>query len=205
MKIDLSHPPSAVGAVPWNEAEDETLLQAIAAGGDRAAFAELFHRYAGRIKGFLIRIGSPADQAEEGAQEVMVAIWRQAARFDPAKAGAATWIYTIARNKRIDLIRRATRPAPCPNDPHFEPEPEPSSECQLSGAERDARVRAAMLSLPDGQRMVIRLAFFAGLSHAEIAEELSLPIGTVKSRLRLSFTKLREALGAGFAQELVDD
>lgn len=189
----------------WAACEDEALLLAVAADGDRAAFAELFGRYAGRIKGFLIRAGAPESQAEEAAQEVMVNVWRRAETFDPAKAGAATWIFSIARNKRIDLLRRAARADFDPDDPLLQPETVASAEDGLSGSERDARVRRAIAALSAEQVEVVRLAFFAGLSHAEIAEQMSLPLGTVKSRLRLAFVRLRDDLGQGFTEELHDD
>lgn len=184
---------------------DEALLAAIAARAERAAFAELFRRFAGRIKAFIIRAGTSPDMAEEVAQEVMVTVWRKAAAFDPAKASAATWIYTIARNRRIDLHRRESRPEPDPEDPLFRPETEDSAERRLASADRDGRLRAALSDLPGEQIEVLQLAFFAGLSHSEIAVRLDMPLGTVKSRLRLSFVRLRGALGEGFSAELVDD
>ncbi|MCL5776012.1 sigma-70 family RNA polymerase sigma factor [Limibaculum sp. FT325] len=192
-------------ATPLAGAPDEALILAIAAHRSREAFAALFGRYAGRVKAFLLRSGASHDEAEDGAQEVMVTLWRRAETFDPALAGAATWIFTIARNKRIDMMRRARRPAPDPEDPHFRPDDEAGAETRLSGRERDARVRAALARLSEDQLTVVRLAFFAGLSHAEIAERLETPLGTVKSRLRLSFRRLRDELGESFAEELRDD
>lgn len=181
---------------------DEALIDRIASASDRAAFTELFGRYAGRIKAFLIRSGAAHDEAEEGAQEVMVTLWRRARQFDAEKAAASTWIYTIARNKRIDMLRRARRAEPDPSDPLYAPDPEPGAEASYSGLERDARVRAALAGLSEDQLAVVRLAFFAGLSQSEIAERLETPLGTVKSRLRLSFRRLRETLGDEFAVEL---
>ncbi|MEM1276209.1 MAG: sigma-70 family RNA polymerase sigma factor [Pseudomonadota bacterium] len=186
------------------ELSDEALLRRVAEQNDRAAFSQLFQRYAGRIKAFLIRAGAHREEAEEGAQEVFVALWRRAETFDPTKAGATTWIYTIARNKRIDMLRRARRAEPDISDPLFVPDDIESSETLVAGVDRDARVRAAILALPDDQRAVIRLAFFAGLSHAEIAQQLEAPLGTVKSRLRLSFARLRDELGSEFSLELMD-
>lgn len=184
---------------------DEALMEAIAAVADRAAFAELYGRFAGRVKGFLIRGGMAPDSAEEIAQEVMVTVWRKAKQFDAEKASAATWIYTIARNRRIDHVRKARRPEPDAKDPAFHPEPDATPEEKMAGADRDALVRKAMAELSREQSEVVRLAFFAGLSHGEIAAHLNAPLGTVKSRLRLSFQRLRDALGTGFAEELVDD
>lgn len=187
------------------EQADEALLTAIAVHADRAAFAELFQRFAGRVKGFLIRSGAAPEQAEEVAQEVMVTVWRKAASFDPARAGASTWIYTIARNRRIDFFRKETRPEPDPTDPAFQPEPEADPARKVAASERDAIVRAALDALNEDQREVVRLAFFAGLSHGEIAERLGAPLGTVKSRLRLAFVRLRGELGDAFSMELSDE
>lgn len=192
-------------AEPDPSPTDEALLRAIAVAEDRAAFVALFHRYAGRVKGFLMSNGTDPGLAEEAAQEVMIALWRRAPLYDPEKASAATWIFTIARNKRIDLVRRANRPAPDGADPAFHPEPAACGETALAGAERDALVRAAVAALPGEQIDVVRLAFFGGLSHGDVAEKLGLPLGTVKSRLRLAFGRLRGTLGAQFAQELHDD
>jgi RNA polymerase sigma-70 factor (ECF subfamily) len=185
--------------------EDEALIARIARAADREAFAALFRRYAGRVKGFLIQAGAEPGLAEEAAQEVMVALWRRASLYDPARASAATWIFTIARNKRIDLARRSARPLPEPEAPEMQPEPAPSAEDELAGVRRDARVRDAIAALPPDQLEAVRLAFFAGLSHGEIAEALGVPLGTVKSRLRLAFGRLRERLGEDFARELHDD
>lgn len=184
---------------------DEDLLAAIAERADRGAFAELFERYAGRIKAFLMKSRTDPGTAEEIAQEVMVTVWRKAASFDRSKASAATWVYTIARNRRIDHLRKQARPEPDPADPHFQPEPEVSAERAVANAARDTRVREALAALTEEQREVVQLAFFSGLSHGEIAEELGAPLGTVKSRLRLSFARLRGELGTEFAGELADD
>ena len=188
-----------------NGATDEELLLAIARDADRSAFAALFRRFAGRLKGFLIKGGAQDDVAEEIAQDVMVTVWRKAKSFDPTKAGAATWIFTIARNRRIDHLRRAGRPEPTADDPAFVPEPEPTPERVMEGEDRDKRVRDALARLTKDQREVVQLAFYGGLSHGEIAAHLQAPLGTVKSRLRLSFAHLRGELGTGFVQELVDE
>ena len=188
------------------EAEDDIgLVRAIAERGDKAAFSRLFGRFAGRVKGFLIKGGTPADLAEEIAQEVLITVWRKAAQFDPAKASVATWIYTIARNRRIDHARRANRPEPDPDDPQFQPDPEPDPARQFADGARDETVRAALEALAPEQREIVHLSFFAGLSHGEIAAHLQLPLGTIKSRLRLSFARLRGELGPDFAEELRDD
>lgn len=198
--------PAAPSARPdWDEASDEQLLAAIAGSGDRTAFVALFGRYAGRIKAFLIRSGASETMAEEAAQEVMIQLWRRAGSFDPGKAKAATWIFTIARNKRIDLIRRDARAAQAPDEPTAEVDPAPAAETVMADQARDAQVREAIAALPPDQLEVVRRAFFVEQSHSDIAAELDLPLGTVKSRLRLAFRRLRDSLGPAFQMELLDD
>ena len=190
--------------VAYAQMADGDLL-CLVAEEDRSAFAELFRRFAGRIKAFLLRWGMPGDQAEEVAQEVMVAIWRRADSFDPAKAAASTWIFAIARNRRIDLIRKTARREPDPEDPLFERDPDPDGMVLLSLQERQRIIREAIQELPQDQQDVLRIAFFEGLSHGECAEALDVPLGTVKSRIRLAFRKLREALGEDFVEEQLND
>ncbi len=179
---------------PQTAASDAQLLLGIA-GRDRAAFAALFHRYAGRIKAYMLRSGASVQDADEIAQEVMVSIWRRAASYDPLRAAASTWIYAIARNRRIDMLRRARRPVPDPQDPLFQPDPEPDGLDQITANERDEQVRAGLAGLSAEQRGVLVAAFYDGLSHGEIAARLDLPLGTVKSRMRLAFRHLRGVLG----------
>ncbi|MEM9725798.1 MAG: sigma-70 family RNA polymerase sigma factor [Pseudomonadota bacterium] len=196
---------SSDGGFQCDAASDDTLIRRIAERRDRAAFVEIFNRYGRRIKGYMIRAGASAEQAEEAAQEALLAVWRRAETFDPTRASAPAWIFAIARNKRIDLIRRASRFEPDePDDPSLRPDPPQPAEAVVAGDARDQAVRAALADLNDDQRMVISLAFYDGCAHSEIAERLQLPLGTVKSRLRLAFGKLRAALGADFQDELLD-
>lgn len=183
---------------------DAQLLARIATG-DKAAFAEIFNRYAVRIKAFIMRGGTVSDDADEIAQEVLVTVWRKAHQFDETKAGASTWIFAIARNRRIDLIRRRARPEPDPEDPLFQPAAEPTGIEALSAQQMADRVREGVAQLPADQRMVVRAAFYDGLSHAEIATLFDLPLGTVKSRIRLSFKHLRGVLGDEMAGVFLDD
>lgn len=173
--------------------ETELLLRV--AQQDKGAFAALFESVGPKVKGYLIRQGAPAAAAEEITQEVMLTIWRKAGLFDPGKAGALTWIFVIARNLRIDSLRRersTTTYGATPPDAADEDALSPSDA--VSGAERDERVRAALECLSGDQREVIRRSFFENEPHSTIAEALDLPLGTVKSRLRLAMTKLRERL-----------
>lgn len=171
------------------------MLRSVADHGDRAAFEVLFHYFAPRLRAYMRRLGSNAEQAEELAQESMVNVWRRAAQYDPAKATPATWIFTIARNLRIDAFRREGRPELDPDDPALQPEPEMAPDSAFSARWDGARVQAAMATLPPEQLEVIRLSFFEDDSHAEMANRLGIPLGTVKSRLRLAMQRLREALG----------
>ncbi|MEO1292857.1 MAG: sigma-70 family RNA polymerase sigma factor [Pseudomonadota bacterium] len=171
---------------------------------DAAAFAELFQRYGQKVKAFMIRAGTAVDDADEIAQDVLVTVWRKAHLFNAEKAAASTWIYTIARNRRIDLIRRRARPEPDPEDPLFRPDPEPTGLEALSDQQLAVRMREGLKTLPDEQREVLRLTFFDGMTHAEAAMHLSLPIGTVKSRIRLAFGHLRTELGEDLVDLLID-
>ena len=189
-----------------DQQSDEALLNRIAVHRDKAAFVMIFDRYGARIKGYMIKSGADAPMAEEAAQEALLAVWRKASLFDPARATAPAWIFAIARNKRIDLIRRAARFEPAEEpDPSTLQDPERPAEEIFAGQERDQAVRAALDELSPDQKEVVRLAFYEGRPHSEIAELLGLPLGTVKSRLRLAFGKLRTALGADFRDELWDD
>lgn len=170
------------------------LLKKVAADADRTAFTELFDHFAPRVKAYLMRLGAMPGQAEDLAQDVMVTVWRKAGQFDDRQASASTWIFTIARNRRIDSIRRARRPEIDPNDPLFVPDPEPQADAVLVTAEREDRLRAAMAKLTDDQRALLAQAFYDGKSHSEIAAATNLPLGTVKSRLRNIFGKLRGML-----------
>ncbi len=176
-----------------DEAAD--LIEAIAARQDKVAFASLFRHYTPRVKAFLMRGGSDAETAQEVAQEALIMVWRKAASFDRGKASAATWIYTIARNKRIDVARRTNRPAIETEDwlTVFAPEAEDADKSVLAG-QTYRRVEELLGGLSADQLLVIRKAFFEDKTHTVIAEELGLPLGTVKSRIRLALGRLREAL-----------
>ncbi|MCI4660355.1 MAG: sigma-70 family RNA polymerase sigma factor [Neomegalonema sp.] len=181
---------------------DEELLRRIAEDRDRVAFAQLFNRYGGKIKAYMMRKGGSGDLAEEAMQEAMLAIWRRADSFNPGVASPAAWIFTIARNKRIDLIRRMAKPELDSEDPDLQPEPPEPVDSALYAQQRDAALREALPSLSQEQLEIVRLAFYDGLTHAQIGEKLGLPLGTVKSRLRLAFGRLRAALGAQFRDEI---
>ena len=172
------------------------LIRDVAACKDRGAFKLLFDYFAPRIKGFLLRTGSSPAEAEEIAQDTMIAVWCKAEKFDPVTTGVAAWIFTIARNLRIDALRKAQRSERMLRDVELEYAPEPAESAEMvMGRRQDAsRVEFALRQLPSEQSEVIRLSFMDGQAHADIAEFLGLPLGTVKSRLRLGMKRLRELL-----------
>jgi RNA polymerase sigma-70 factor (ECF subfamily) len=174
--------------------EQARLAARVAQARDRKAFAELFDYFAPRLKGYLQKLGLEPGAAEEIVQEVMIVLWHKADLFDPQKSSLATWLYRVARNRRIDAARRMSTRNLDEDDPTLQPEPAEEPGPALDARVRDERVRAAMADLPDDQRETVRLAFFVGLSHSEIAERIGLPLGTVKSRIRLAFGRLRRAL-----------
>lgn len=171
------------------------LMARIARDRDREAFAALFEHYAPRIKAYLIGRGAGSGKAEELAQETMLTVWRKASSFDAGRASVATWIFTIARNKGIDALRRERMPAIDPNDPALVGDPRgDSAEAGLSAQQRDQLLAAAIENLPNDQARLLRLAFFEEMSHSMIADRENLALGTVKSRLRLALAKLRAAM-----------
>lgn len=172
-----------------------SLIVRIATHQDREAFAKLFNHYAPRLKGFLIRRGESPEAAEDMAQETLVRMWRRAASFDPARADAAAWLFAIARNLKIDTFRRDRRAELHTDDFLLRPAEPPQPDDVLLGNECRDRVQQAMNALPADQLDLVRLSFFDGRSHGEIADLTGIPLGTVKSRLRLAFGRLREKLG----------
>jgi RNA polymerase sigma-70 factor (ECF subfamily) len=172
--------------------EPEGWIIGIAERQDRSCFVALFTHFAPKVKGHLLSRGVREPVAEELTQETFLTIWRKAGQFDPDRASAAAWIYTIARNRRIDVLRREF-PADdgrCGEQP---PEP-PTPEHELRTLEAERRVRMAVDGLPIEQATVLRLSYFEDLTHAEIASQLGLPLGTVKSRIRLASAHLRSTL-----------
>jgi RNA polymerase sigma-70 factor (ECF subfamily) len=135
-------------------------LVAVAQRQDRQAFAALFRHFAPRLKSYFRRFGDKGGSGEEVLQETFATVWTKAHQFDPSRASASTWIYTIARNQRIDAFRRERRPQFDPNDPAFVPEDTPDGEDSVTHRERVEHVSEAMAELSDEQREVLRLAFF---------------------------------------------
>lgn len=173
--------------------EQAALMRAVAAARDRAAFARLFDHYAPRIKAFLLRQGTEAGAAEELVQETLLTVWRRAETFDAAQATVATWVYTIARNKRIDRLRRDGKPELDPFDPLLQPQAS-DVEAEVQRAQQRRRLKRAIDALPPEQADLVRMAYYGEMVHTAIAEETGIALGTVKSRLRLAMGRLRRSL-----------
>jgi RNA polymerase sigma-70 factor (ECF subfamily) len=172
-----------------------SLLSRVGRDGDRQAFAALFRFYAPRLKSFLGRQGYTEAECEDLVQETMLNIWRKASSFDPIKAGVSTWIYTIARNAGIDRRRREGRGADWRELTEFdEVDPDPSAETRMLVAESEIRIRQALKELPEEQAAVIRMTFYGEDRQTDIASTLGIPLGTVKSRVRLALARLRKAM-----------
>ncbi|MES0883653.1 sigma-70 family RNA polymerase sigma factor [Roseibium sp. SCP14] len=178
------------------------LIVKVAAERDKAAFVELFDHFAPRLKGYLMKQGADEAVAEEIAQDVMVTLWRKAELFDPEKSSASTWLFRVARNRRIDRLRRKKTSELDPEEPSLQPTPLPDVADEMDARLREQRVRAALAKLPDEQREVVQLAFFLGRSHSEISDDTGLPLGTVKSRIRLAFGRLRQLIEADEAVDV---
>ena len=177
-----------------NLSEWDQLLIRVGNNRDRSAFKALYEHFTPRLKSFLLRIGSDESTAEEVCQESMIMVWRKAETFNPESAGASTWIYTIARNKRIDKLRKDSRPMPDLNDPSFYKKPIDKSDDILQRVEEEKKIKKALKNLPPEQAKLIFSAYYDEKSHRKIADEANLPLGTVKSRIRLAINRLRTQL-----------
>ncbi len=170
------------------------LVEKIATQKDRQSFKSLFIYYAPRIKSYLLKNNCSETLAEEITQDTMTNLWLKASLFNPQKSSLATWLFTIARNRRIDLIRKDKSDRLSPHEPSLLP-----ASCDIDDEapdrkKREERVKKAISTLPEEQRSMIKLSFFEGKAHAQIAQETDLPLGTVKSRIRLAFNRLRKEL-----------
>jgi len=193
--LSVVSPQGAWGAMATTE-ELNSWARAVALNGDRQAFAALFKHFAPRVKAYLMRSGTPEGLAEELAQEAMVTVWRKASMFDPERASASTWIFTIARNLRVDQFRRHDSHMADGQDPEGNeaPDPQPLPDEQLLAKQRELGMRKALSQLSAEQAQVLRLSFYEEQPHARIASELGIPLGTVKSRVRLAVQHLRRLL-----------
>lgn len=162
---------------------------------DRQAFIEVFNHFAPRVKSFLMNRGRNEQSAEDVLQEVMIAVWEKSHLYKPEKASVSTWLFTIARYKHIDRLRRDGRHSLESDEPDLRASDEPEADANVLQDQRAAAVKNAIAGLPADQQTVIVMSFNQGLSHSEIAEQLGLPLGTVKSRIRRAFQRMREELG----------
>ena len=196
----MLHPTSATRPIGWMMRRPfrgtmPDLLSRIATDRSEDAFRNLFNEYGPRVRNFMMQQGADPGLAEELAQETLITVWRKASLYSAEKGSATTWIYTIARNLRTDHIRRQ-RAWQELTEEHAQKIPSgdvPADEA-MDARQRQVRVQAVLKELPPEQVEVVRLAFMEGLPHSEIATRLSLPLGTVKSRIRLAYQKLRTAL-----------
>ena len=176
------------------EADLRQWVRSVAETKDKQAFARLFAHFAPKLKAYSMRGGADPQTAEEVTQEAMIAVWRKAASFDPAKASVSTWLFTIVRNKRIDLLRREARPELKAEDfLHLETDQSGQDE-GVEATQKSTILRKSINHLPDEQAEVIRKAYYEDKSHRAIAEELGVPLGTVKSRIRLALTRMRSGV-----------
>jgi RNA polymerase sigma factor (sigma-70 family) len=174
--------------------EFDQLLTKVGASRDGSAFTALFSHFGPRVHAQMVRSGLTPVAAEDVTQDVMVTIWRKAHLYDARKSAAATWIFQIAHNRGIDL-RRRSREVPCAAEEFLAlPDSSEANDDRVDAAQHEECVRAALDALPPAQFAIVRLAFFEGLTHSAIAQRLNLPLGTVKSRLRLAFARLRSLL-----------
>ena len=183
----------ATALKPTQDYSDQTRwMMAVRDARDRAAFGRLFDHFAPRLKAMVMRSGMAADQAEDVVQDVMLTVWRKAAMFDPARAQVSAWIYQIARNRQIDVIRRENRPMP--EELAHDDTAEPAADQVLALEQEAAQLRAALAELPEAQRSMVEQAYLGDLTHGEIRVQTGLPMGTIKSRIRLALEKLRHEL-----------
>lgn len=171
-----------------------TLIDRVRASRDRDAFRQLFGHFGPRIKGLMIKAGADYQQAEDLAQDVMMTVWRKADLYAPERGSVGAWIYTIARNARIDRLRRGSSQPYEDVDSLELPSGDADAEEQIFAVQRAEQVASALATLPSEQRQVIELSFRHDMAQSEIAGKLDLPLGTVKSRMRLAYSKLKTEL-----------
>jgi len=201
-ETDKKRPPKKPANMSKQAANEEInfneLLADIGRTQNKDSFIILFNHFAPRIKSFLIKAGLNSESADELAQETMLTIWHKSGNYDPKQSAASTWIFTIARNKRIDLLRKIGRNHITSFDDTHEAtiqDEAPSPHEITANTEEQNKLSAAIKKLPEDQLSLIKKSFFEFKSHATISQETGIPLGTVKSRIRLALEKLRQQSG----------
>lgn len=179
------------------ELQLRSLIGRVAQNRDRQAFAQLFDHFAPRLKSFMMRKSASAELAEDLVQEALIAVWNKAASYEPSKGAVTTWVFTIARNLRIDRFRRDGNMPMTELGDYDEPSDAPEGEELLGRKQEDRLVARALENIPEEQREILLLSFVEDLPQSEIATRLSIPLGTVKSRMRLAYGHLRRLLETG--------
>jgi RNA polymerase sigma-70 factor, ECF subfamily len=170
------------------------LLSNIGLNQDRDSFADVFQHFAPRVKSYMVKLGCVDEMAEELAQQTLLQVWRKAQLYDPQKAAASTWIFRIARNIRIDMLRKQKHFFDSDFDLATIEDDQQNAEYKINQEQKNRRVSLALTDLPSDQAQIIRMSFYDGFSHSEIAKQLEIPLGTVKSRIRLAFARLRDSV-----------
>lgn len=196
---------STTGSLADRRADEAALLARIRERDERA-LEDLYARYSGPLYGLAYQVTRSERFAQDVVQEVFVAVWRDAARFDPTRGALGPWLFSLARHKAIDLVRRESnvRRHTVDVDLSFEEAPDDVDREAWLNLRRD-RVRAAVAELPDIQREALELAFFSGLTHVEVAERLGIPLGTAKTRIRTALLRLRDRLGDSLSESESSD
>lgn len=185
--MDVDHEPSELTG-------DAALLRRIAVHRDRTAFSNLFDAYGPRVKAFMMRKGATAEQAEDLVQETMISVWTKAALYVPERGSVATWVFTIARNLRIDRLRREKSAQFTDIDDYDAESDEIAPDDALGRFQEDSHVAKALAQIPAEQRELLVLSYVEDLPQSEIAARLKIPLGTVKSRMRLAYRRMRKLL-----------
>ena len=182
------------------QAEEAALLRRIR-DHDQRAVEELHARYSGPLLSLAYQVTGSDRYSQDVVQEVFIAVWRDAARFDPTRGSASSWLFSLARHKAIDLVRKeaAIRRRTADVDLSFEEAPDDVDQDAWLNIRRE-RVREALKQLPEAQRTAVELAFFSGLTHVEVADRLEIPLGTAKTRIRSGLLRLRDALGDSLSE-----
>jgi RNA polymerase sigma-70 factor, ECF subfamily len=185
---------AGLGMRPRAMSDESELLKRIAEHRDRASFARLFDHYAPRVKSFMMRKGASPEQAEDLVQETMIAVWSKAGMYVADRGSVTTWIFTIARNLRIDRLRREKTSLFTDIDDYDAESSDVPQDDAMSRLQEDSQVAKALAQIPEEQRALLILSYVEDLPQSEIATRLRIPLGTVKSRMRLAYRRMKKLL-----------